>query len=99
MVTETPRCELCRKASTRSTDSVLCQDCAEAISRVMAVDVYEANYYRNRQAQLAQARLFTRAASRSGSMPSSERSESASQRFAWSRCIFERALELNEDTQ
>jgi hypothetical protein len=51
-------CELCKKLPRRSTESLLCQDCADVISRIMSCDVYEANQYRDRQAQLAQARLL-----------------------------------------
>ena len=55
-------CDLCKKASRRSVESLLCQDCADAISRVMSCDIYEANYYKDCQAQLAQARLLVKAA-------------------------------------
>ncbi len=62
MVYQVPGCDLCKKASRRSANSVLCQDCANAISRVMPLYIYEANHYNDRQAQLAQARLLIRAA-------------------------------------
>ena len=52
-----PVCDLCKTAPRRKGDSILCHDCADEISRVMSSEIYEANYYRNRQAQLAQARL------------------------------------------
>ena len=41
---------------------LLCQDCADAVSRVMSCEIYEANHDRDRQVQLAQARLFLKAA-------------------------------------
>ncbi len=56
------RCDLCKRVPRRRGKSVLCQDCADAVSRVMSVDKYEANHYRERQAQLEQARLLVRAA-------------------------------------
>ena len=55
-------CDLCKKASRRSVESLLCHDCAEAIGRVMSCDVYEANIYKDHQAQLAQTRLLVNAA-------------------------------------
>jgi hypothetical protein len=55
-------CDLCKKAPRRRGESVLCEDCADAITRLMSVEKYEANHYRDRQAQLAQARLLVRAA-------------------------------------
>jgi hypothetical protein len=58
-------CDLCKKVPRRRGKSVLCQDCADAVSRVMSVDKYEANHHRDRQAQLAQARLLVRAATAS----------------------------------
>jgi hypothetical protein len=64
-----PVCDLCKTAQRRKHTSILCQDCADAINRVMSSDLYEANYYRNRQAQLAQARLQFRFA-RDSSMTS-----------------------------
>jgi hypothetical protein len=54
-------CDLCKKVPPRRGESVLCQDCADAISTVMSVDKYEANYYQNLRAQLAQVRLLVRA--------------------------------------
>jgi len=56
------RCDMCKRVPRRRGKSVLCQDCADAVSRVMSVDKYEANHYRDRQAQLEQARLLVRAA-------------------------------------
>ena len=61
MVGRVSVCDLCKKATTRRVESVLCQDCADAIGRVMSVDKYEANYCQNRQAQLAQACLLVQA--------------------------------------
>lgn len=55
-------CNLCKKVPRRSVESLLCQDCADAVSRVMSCDIYESNYYKERQAQLAQARLLVKAA-------------------------------------
>lgn len=52
-------CDLCKKAPCRSLRSILCRDCADAISRVMSSEVYEINRYRESQAQLAQARLLS----------------------------------------
>src|SRR5690242_10116296 len=49
-------CDPCKKEPPRSVESLLCQDCADAVSRVMSCAVYEANH-EDRQAQLAQARL------------------------------------------
>ena len=56
-----PVCDPCKKAPRRGHGSILCHPCAEAVSRVMSCDLYEVNYYKNRQAQLAQARLLIRA--------------------------------------
>ena len=55
-------CDLCKKAEPRSTESLLCQDCADAIGRVMSCDLYEANYSKDLEAQLAQVRLLMDAA-------------------------------------
>jgi hypothetical protein len=62
MTKQNRMCNLCKKASRRSVESLLCQDCADAISRVMACDIYEVNFCKDRQAQLAQARLLVKAA-------------------------------------
>jgi hypothetical protein len=62
MAQQNRKCNLCKKASRRSLESRLCQDCADAISRVMSCDIYEANYYKDCQAQLAQAQLLAEAA-------------------------------------
>jgi len=65
MTGQVPVCDLCKRAPRRRSDSILCRDCADAISRVMSSDIYEANYYQNRQAQVAQARLLAHAATAS----------------------------------
>lgn len=62
MDNEANKCALCKKAWRRKPGLLLCQDCAEGVSRVMSCEIYEANYNRDRQAQLAQARLFVKAA-------------------------------------
>ena len=58
---EDQRCELCKKAPRRKPGLLLCQDCADVVSRVMSCEIYEANHDRDRQVQLAQARLFMKA--------------------------------------
>ena len=57
-------CELCNKAPRRSTDTLLCLDCAKAVSQVMPCELYEANHDLDRRAQLAQMRLLVKAATR-----------------------------------
>ena len=82
MTGRVPVCDLCKRAPRRRSDSILCRDCADAISRVMSSDIYEANYYQNRQAQVAQARLLTRAATASNT--TSENSQDGSpQGWIW----------------
>ncbi|HEV2963167.1 MAG TPA: hypothetical protein VG649_15155 [Candidatus Angelobacter sp.] len=61
MTSEEPSCELCKKAQRREPGLLLCQDCADAVSRVMPCEIYEANHHQDRQAQLAQARLLMQA--------------------------------------
>jgi hypothetical protein len=61
MVSEN-KCALCRIAAPRTEDSLLCQGCADAVNLVMPADVYEANFCRDRQAQLAQAKLLVQVA-------------------------------------
>ena len=82
MAGQVPVCDLCKSAPRRRVDSILCDDCADAISRVMSSDIYEANYYYNRQAQLAQARLLTRAAAASNTTSESSQDDSP-QRWIW----------------
>jgi hypothetical protein len=79
---QVPGCDLCKKASRRSADSVLCRDCANAISRVMPLHIYEANHVNDRQAQLAQARLLIRAAT-SSNMTSESSLVDAPQGCGW----------------
>ena len=55
-------CVLCRKAPRRRKGSFLCQDCADAVSRVMPCEIYEANYFQDRHAQLEQMLLLVNAA-------------------------------------
>lgn len=62
MARQEQSCELCKKAVRRSADTLLCRDCAEAVSRVMPCELYEANHDQDRQAQLAQMRLLAKAA-------------------------------------
>jgi hypothetical protein len=62
MAGQTQSCELCKKAPRRSTETLLCRDCAEAVSQVMPCELYEANHGQDRQAQLAQMRLLVKAA-------------------------------------
>jgi hypothetical protein len=62
MASENGKCALCGIAPRRNEDSLLCPDCADAVNRVMSADAYEENLDRDRQAQLAQARLFIQAA-------------------------------------
>lgn len=59
-------CGLCKKAPPRSVQSVLCHSCAGVVSSVMPSELYEANYQRDRQVQLAQARLFVKAIRQGG---------------------------------
>ena len=82
MTGQVPVCDLCKRAPRRRGDSILCRDCADAISRVMSSDIYEANYYQNRQAQVAQARLLARAATASDVTSDSTHNDSA-QRWIW----------------
>ena len=82
MAGQAPVCDLCKRAPRRRVDSILCDDCADAINRVMSSDIYEANYYNNRQAQLAQARLLTRAAAASNTTSESSQDDSP-QRWIW----------------
>jgi len=62
MASQEQSCELCKKGARRSTDTLLCRDCAEAVSRVMPCELYEANHDQDRQAQLAQMQLLVKAA-------------------------------------
>jgi hypothetical protein len=66
MANEGQSCKLCKKAPRRKQGSLLCQDCADAVNRVMPCDVYEANRNEDRRAQLAQMRLLVRAAKSRG---------------------------------
>ena len=59
-------CGLCKKAPPRSVQSLLCLSCAEVVSRIMPSELYEANYHKDRQAQLVQARLLVKAARQGG---------------------------------
>lgn len=54
-------CDLCKKALRRSIESLLCQDCTDAIARVVAFQINEANCSKGDQAQLAQARRLLKA--------------------------------------
>jgi hypothetical protein len=62
MARQEQSCELCKKAPRRSTDTLLCRDCADAVGRVMPCELYEANHDLDRQAQLAQMQLLVKAA-------------------------------------
>jgi len=62
MARQEQSCELCKKAPRRSQDTLLCRGCAEAVSRVMPCELYEANHDQDRRAQLAQMRLLAKAA-------------------------------------
>ncbi|HTC94693.1 MAG TPA: hypothetical protein VK699_14730 [Terriglobales bacterium] len=59
---EETKCELCKRAPRRRPESLLCNDCADAVGRVMSCEIYEADHYRDRQIQLAQVRLLVNAA-------------------------------------
>lgn len=48
MTSEHQSCTLCKKAPRRKPGLLLCQDCADPVSRVMACEIYEANHYRDR---------------------------------------------------
>jgi hypothetical protein len=61
MASEIGKCLLCGIVPCRNEDSLLCQDCAEAVNRVMSAEAYE-SLHQDRQAQLAQARLFLQVA-------------------------------------
>ena len=61
MARQEQSCELCKISLRRSPDTLLCRECAEAVSRVMPCELYEANRDQDRQAQLAQMRLLVKA--------------------------------------
>jgi hypothetical protein len=65
MTGQVPVWNLCKRAPRRRSDSILCRDCADAISRVMSSDIYEANHYQSRPRKVAQTRLLAHAATAS----------------------------------